>query len=181
MLVLSARTGALAGRIGPRLPMTLGPLIAAVGVVLLLRVAQHASYVIDVLPAVLVFGLGLALLVAPLTTTVLAAAADRHAGVASGVNNAVARAAALLAVAVLPVVAGISGDDYQQSAAFADGFRIAMVVCAALLVVGALIAVTTIRNPPAAPDVGPPDHRYCCGVEGPPLHGSDHIATSGRP
>jgi EmrB/QacA subfamily drug resistance transporter len=180
MLVLSARAGALAGRIGPRLPMTLGPLVAAAGVVLLLRIGPGSSYVSDVLPAVTGFGLGLALLVAPLTTTVLAAAADRHAGVASGVNNAVARAAALLAVAVLPVVAGISGTDYEQAAAFADGFRIAVIVCAALLVAGALIAVLTIRNPSTTPDGRPPDRRHFCGVEGPPLQATDSVAETGR-
>jgi EmrB/QacA subfamily drug resistance transporter len=179
MLVLSARAGALAGRIGPRLPMTLGPLVAAAGVLLLLRIGPGSSYVIDVLPAVTVFGLGLAMLVAPLTTTVLAAAADRHAGVASGVNNAIARAAGLLAVAVLPVVAGISGTDYEQAAAFSDGFRIAVIVCAALLVTGALIALLTIRNPSDAPDVRPPDRRHYCGVDGPPLQAADDVAATG--
>jgi MFS family permease len=170
----------MAGKIGPRLPMTLGPLVAAAGVLLLLRIGQGSSYAFDVLPAVTVFGLGLALLVAPLTTTVLAAAADRHAGVASGVNNAIARAAALLAVAVLPVVAGISGTDYEQAAAFSDGFRMAMMVCAALLVAGALIAALMIRNPSAAPDLRPPERRHYCGVEGPPLQPDDVAATGPR-
>src|SRR5919202_5964518 len=113
MLALSARAGALAARIGPRLPMSLGPLVAACGTLLLLRIRPGASYLLDVLPPVAVLGLGLALIVAPLTTTVLAAVQAQHAGVASGVNNAVARAAGLLAVAVLPLVAGISGEDYQ--------------------------------------------------------------------
>ena len=121
MLVLSARAGAMADRIGPRLPMTLGPIVAACGLLLLLRVGPNASYLTDVLPGVTVFGLGLALIVAPLTTTVLAAAESGHAGIASGVNNAVARAAGLLAVAVLPLIAGISGDDYQHPEAFAAG------------------------------------------------------------
>ena len=111
MLLLSARAGALAQRIGPRIPLTAGPLLIAVG---------HADDDADrarrratsprVLPAVVVFGLGLTLVVAPVTATVLAAADARHAGVASGVNNAVARVAGLLAVAVLPVVAGLTGD-----------------------------------------------------------------------
>ena len=147
MLALSARSGALATRIGPRLPMTVGPLVAACGVLLLLRIGPNASYLTDVLPAVIIFGLGLTLIVAPLTTTVLGAAPTSHAGVASGVNNAVARAAALLAVAVLPLVAGISGDDYEHAATFIGGFRTAMVTCAALLVLGGLIAATLIRNP----------------------------------
>ena len=169
MLVLSARVGALAGRIGPRVPMTLGPLVAAGGVLLLLRIGVHASYLSDVLPAVTVFGLGLSLIVAPLTTTVLAAADTKHAGVASGVNNAVARAAGLLAVAVLPVVAGISGDDYRHPSAFADGFRIAIMICAALLVIGGLISALTIRNPRR---VKPLEPRRYCGIEGPPIHES---------
>ena len=93
MLLLSARSGALAGRIGPRLQMTLGPLVAAGGALMFLRIGANASYLTEVVPAVVVFGLGLALIVAPLTTTVLAAAESRYAGIASGVNNAVARAA----------------------------------------------------------------------------------------
>ncbi len=169
MLVLSARTGALAGRIGPRLPMTVGPVVAAVGVLLLLRVGPGASYLGDVLPAVTVFGLGLSLIVAPLTTTVLAAASDRYAGVASGINNAVARAAGLLAVAVLPVVAGISGNDYEHAGAFASGFRTAMVLCAVLLGIGGLIAAMTIRNPPRPVESAGSDRRHYCGIDGPPI------------
>ncbi len=150
LLVFSARVGVMTARIGPRLPMSLGPLIAAVGVLLFLRIDPDASYLTEVLPAVTVFGVGLALIVAPLTTTVLAAAETRRAGVVSGVNNAVARAAGLLAVAALPLIAGISGDDYQHPAAFLHGFRTAMTTCAGLLVVGALLAMATIRNPGTA-------------------------------
>jgi EmrB/QacA subfamily drug resistance transporter len=169
MLVLSSRAGALAGRIGPRLPMTLGPLVAAAGVLLLLRVGVGASYFLDVLPAVAIFGLGLALLVAPLTTTVLAAAPAEHAGVASGINNAVARAAGLLAVAMLPLVAGISGDDYQRPETFASGFRIALLVCAGLLIVGGALAAVTIRNPAAAEPTPEPVRRRYCAIDGLPL------------
>jgi EmrB/QacA subfamily drug resistance transporter len=170
MLVLSARAGALAGRIGPRLPMTLGPLVAACGVLLLLRIGPHASYLSAVLPAVTVFGLGLSLIVAPLTTTVLTAAETRYAGVASGVNNAVARAAGLLAVAVLPVVAGIYGDDYRNPSAFADGFRIAVITSSALLVIGGFIAAATIRNPPKVSHATRSDRRHYCAIDGPPIH-----------
>jgi MFS family permease len=125
--------------------------------------------VADVLPAVTVFGLGLALLVAPLTTTVLAAAEAEHAGIASGVNNAIARAAGLLAVAVLPLLAGISGDDYQDPQAFAAGFRTAMLACAALLVLGGIVAATSIRNPAKADAGRRPVRRQFCAIDGPPL------------
>jgi MFS family permease len=100
----------------------------------------------DVLPGVLLFGLGMACTVAPLTTTVLAAASDRHAGIASGVNNAVARAAGLLAVAVIPLLAGISGNDYKDPTAFGHGFRIATVTCAVLLVAGGIVSAIGISN-----------------------------------
>ena len=117
MLALSARAGAVAGRIGPRLPMTLGPLVAACGVYscccasgLMPRTSS------DVFPAVVVFGLGLALIVAPLTATVLGAAEPENAGIESGINDAVARVAGLLAVAVLPTLAGINGDTHYQAA-----------------------------------------------------------------
>jgi EmrB/QacA subfamily drug resistance transporter len=151
MLLLSSRAGAAAQVTGPRLPLTAGPLVCALGVLLLLRVGPGSSYLLDVLPGVTVLGLGLAWLVAPLTATVLAAADERHAGVASGVNNAVARAAGLLAVAVLPALGGLSGDDYADPAAFADGFRIALLVCAAVLVAGAaLSAVAVPRQTPAS-------------------------------
>ena len=168
MLALSAQAGALATRIGPRIPMALGPIVAAAGVLLLLRIHSGASYVLDVLPAVIVFGFGLALLVAPLTTTVLAAAPAEHAGVASGVNNAVARAAGLLAVAVLPLVAGISGSDYQNPDKFADGFRTAMLACVALLVPGGILAALTIRDCVPRPSA----RRRYCAVDGPPLQAS---------
>ncbi len=109
MLLFSARAGALAQRIGPRWPMTIGPVIVTAGLLLMRRISPGGHYASVILPAVVVFGAGLALTVAPLTATVLAAADERHAGVASGVNNAVARAASLLAVAVLPAVAGLTG------------------------------------------------------------------------
>jgi EmrB/QacA subfamily drug resistance transporter len=169
MLLLSARAGALAQRIGPRLPMTVGPLLCAGGILLMLRIGPGASYPWDVLPAVVVFGSGLSLTVAPLTATVLAAASLRHAGVASGVNNAVARAAGLLAVAALPVIGGISGEDYRDPVAFGDGFRIAMLVCAGLLMLGGVLAALTISNAgvKAAPR---PERASHCAVDGPPLH-----------
>ena len=173
MLLLSARAGALAARIGPRLPMTVGPIVAAAGVLLLLRAGRHASYLGDVLPGMIVFALGLSLIVAPLTTTVLAAAPTRYAGIASGVNNAVARAAGLLAVAVLPVAAGISGSDYEHPAAFLSGFRVAMVICAGLLVSGGVIAAAVIRDPAGTGLRRRPDRHVYCAIDGPPVEPQD--------
>ena len=113
------------------------------------------SYLGAVLPAVVVFGLGLALVVAPITATVLAAADERHAGMASGVNNAVARTAQLAAVAVLPLIAGMSGNDYQDPQALADGFRTAMLASAVLLsAAGSLLA--WLSNPGRRPESGAP-------------------------
>jgi EmrB/QacA subfamily drug resistance transporter len=175
MLVFSARAGALTGRIGPRLPMTVGPLVSAAGLLLLLRIGATASWVTDVLPAMLVFGAGLALTVAPLTATVLDSAPDRYAGAASGVNNAVARAAGLLAVAVVPGIAGIAGDDYSDPVAFDAGFRTAMLIGAGLLVVAALAAATLIRKPlrAAAPDGVRVEECLNCPMTSPPLHPTD--------
>ena len=146
MLLLAARGGALAARIGPRIPMTLGPLVVAAGTLLLLRVGPDVSYARDVLPGMTLFGLGLALLVAPLTATVLAAAPDEHAGIASGVNNAVARAGALLAVAALPLAVGLGGAQYADPVALDAAYRSALLVCAGLLVAGALVAASNMRN-----------------------------------
>ena len=163
MLFLAARGGALATRIGPRLPMSVGPVVMAVGILMLLAVDSDVNYWLDVLPGMTVFGLGLALLVAPLTATVLAAAPDEHAGIASGVNNALARAGSLLAVAALPVAVGLSGEEYADPTAFDAGYRSAMIVCAVLLALGGATAWFTIRNQvleEAAVEV-PVAHRAC--------------------
>jgi EmrB/QacA subfamily drug resistance transporter len=162
MLLLAPRGGRLAMRIGPRIPMTVGPLVMAVGVLLLLRIGPDVSYTLDVLPGVIVFGLGLCLLVAPLTATVLAAAPQEHVGIASGVNNAVARAGALLAVAALPVVVGLQGDDYANPVSFNSAYRTAIVICATLLAAGGVLAWLTIpshvleENEPSVPEVDGP-------------------------
>ncbi|WP_116450044.1 MFS transporter [Blastococcus litoris] len=144
--LLSPRGGALAQRIGPRLPMTVGPLVVAAGTFLLAFVDGSAPYVVEILPGSVLQGLGMALTVAPLTATVLGAAPDTMAGVASGVNNAVARAAQLLAVAALPVAVGLGGDDYADPAAFTDGYRMALMICAALFAIGGAVSWATIRN-----------------------------------
>jgi len=144
MLLLSARAGALAQRIGPRIPMTVGPLVCSVALVLYSRIGANATYLGSVLPAVVVLGLGLSLTVAPLTSTALGSVSERHAGIASGVNNAVARAAGLLAVAILPLAAGIGAGSLTDAAAVAPMYRKAMLLCAGLLVVGAAIAFAGI-------------------------------------
>lgn len=136
MLLGSGRSAALAARIGPRIQMTLGPVVCALGAVMLLAIDADTSYWIDVLPGMVVFAAGLTCLVAPLTSTVLAAAPDRWAGIASGVNNALARVGSLLAVAALPVAVGLSGADYEDPAALGDGYRSAMIICAVLLLLG---------------------------------------------
>jgi EmrB/QacA subfamily drug resistance transporter len=172
MLLLSSRSGGLAQRIGPRRPMAIGTAVAGCGVLLMSRIGPGSSYVVDVLPAAVLFGLGLSLVVAPLTATVLASADVRRAGIASGVNNAVARAAQLLAVAGLPLLVGLSGADYEEPAVFTSGFRLAMVICAGAMFAGAVLSAITIRDsvlqPPApSPPIRP---RTYCAVEGTPLH-----------
>lgn len=182
MLGLSAPAGALAQRIGPRLPLTVGPLLIAAGMLLMLRIGPGSDYLTDVLPAVLVFGVGLAGVVAPVTATVLAAADDRHAGAASGVNNAVARTAQLSAVAVLPLIAGLSGGAFQDPEALTDGFHTAMIVTAALAAAGGLLAWTTISNDLLEPEPGKTPRarpaEYHCAVAGTPLSRRGDGATA---
>jgi EmrB/QacA subfamily drug resistance transporter len=172
MLLLSSRSGALAAKIGPRLQMSVGPVVIAGGLLLFTRIAGPGSYLTTVLPAALLFGLGLAINVAPLTATALAAAPAEHSGIASAVNNDVARAAGLIAVAVLPVAAGITGDTYLHPVMLAHGFRVASVIAAVFCAIGGLLAVLTIRNP--ASDVreaaGSRDS-HCC-LDAPPLQGA---------
>lgn len=181
LLLLSARVGALATRIGPRLPMTLGPVLAGVAVALMARLDGATSYVRDVLPLAGLFGLGLALTVAPLTATVLAAAPDRHAGLASGVNNAVARVGGLLAVAALPLVAGLDGAAYADPERLLPAYRTAMAVCAALLVLGGLLALATVRAPrPEPAGAAPPAHHHHCAVDGPAMETCPHDGPLAR-
>ena len=139
LMVLSSRAAALSARIGPRIPMTVGPLVCAVGVLALLGVGVGSTWW-AVLPGMVIFSLGLALLVSPLTAAVLAAAPGDHAGVASGINNAVARAGSLLAVAALPALVGLVGDAYRDPVAMTSGYRTAMIVCAVLLAAGGIVS-----------------------------------------
>ncbi|MET8826439.1 MFS transporter [Streptomyces sp. NPDC004610] len=176
MLLFSARSGELADRIGPRIPLTVGPLLSAGGLLLMTRVGPDASYVTDVLPALLVMGLGMVTLVAPLTATVLASVDTTRAGLASGINNAAARAAGLVAVAALPLLAGMSEDAYRSAPAFDSAFGRAMVICAGVLVVGSAVAFATVRRPP--PDCTRPECNGRGGVLTPPLEPG--VKTAGK-
>ncbi len=178
MLMLSARSGALAQRIGPRIPLTIGPLAIAAGLLLMTRIEPGDAYVTGILPGVIVFGLGLTLVVAPVTATVLAAADARHSGIASGINNAVSRVGGLLAVAVLPLIAGLTGDAFYDPSKMSSGFDTAMVACAALAAVGGILAWLTISSDVLGAELelepagGAPERlagEYTCGVSGAPL------------
>ena len=171
MLVLSARSGGLAQRFGPRWPMTIGIIGLAVGMLLMTRIGLHASYLADVLPAAVVYGLGLCLTVAPLTATVLASADVRHAGVASGVNNAVARAASLVAVAAIPVAVGLGAASYHHRARFNHGFDLAAIGCAAVLLIAAILSALFVDNDVLRPEgaVVEPEAHVSCTVSAPQL------------
>ncbi|MFD8364413.1 MFS transporter [Streptomyces hygroscopicus] len=146
MLLLSARSGELGKRIGPRIPLTVGPLLCAAGMLLMTRAGVGAVYWRDILPGLVVLGAGMVVLVAPLTATVLASVDVGRAGLASGVNNAAARAAGLVAVAALPLLAGMGPEAYRSADAFAHTFRRAMPICAGVLVLGAVVAWRTVRS-----------------------------------
>ena len=178
MLLLSARSAQLASRIGPRLQMSVGPLVIGAGLALLARSTTDSSYVSGVLPAMVVFGLGLAATVAPLTATALSAVADEHAGVASAVNNDVARVGGLIAVAVLPALAGISGSSYLHPAELAGGFRSAALIAASWCVIGGAVSAIGIRNPRppqegpigGAPSADPEEVCLHCALDATPLN-----------
>ena len=149
MFVLSRRFGALADRYGPRFFMGAGPLIAAAGTLLLLRTGMNTSYVRDLLPGLLVFAVGLSMTVAPLTATVLADADESDAGIASAINNAVARIAGLVGVSVIGVVIAstLVGDTFAANAASVRAFHEAVAVCAVLLAGGGIAGAVGITNP----------------------------------
>ncbi|OBK78273.1 MFS transporter [Mycobacterium sp. 1165178.9] len=143
MMIGSPLAGALGQRAGPRLPMTVGPLVAAGGVALMARIVPGATYLAAILPAVIIFSVGLAITVAPLTAAVLSAVPDAYAGTASGVNNAVSRIAGLVAIAVLPVASRI---DAAPGTPLGSGFSLAMIIIAVVCMVGGSVAWLTIRT-----------------------------------
>ncbi|MGP4052016.1 MFS transporter [Streptomyces sp. 2A115] len=151
MLIFSSHSGELAQRLGPRLPLTVGPLMCGVGMLMMLRVDTGASYLVDIFPALLAIGAGMVVLVAPLTVTLLSSVDSENAGLASGINNAAARASGLFAVAALPLLVGMGPDAYRSGAAFDASFSRAMPLCAAILGIGSVLAFTTLRESAAVP------------------------------
>ncbi len=171
MLAFSARSGRLATRWGPRLQMSVGPVVVGLGLALLMRATDGPNYVAYVLPAVLTFGAGLAMTVAPLTATAMSAVPIEHAGLASAVNNDVARTGGLIAVAVLPALAGISGSSYLHAHQFVGGFRTAVAIAAGACGAGGVLAAVAIRNPPSL--AAAPDHECMhCALDAPPVRSS---------
>lgn len=168
MLGLSGYAGGLSDRIGARIPMTVGPLLMAGGFLLMLRIDTGSSYFTAVLPAVVLLGLGLVSTVAPLTATVLSSVEDHHAGIASGVNNAVARSAQLMAVAAIPMAAGITGDSYRDPVAFHNGFGNALWISAVLAAAGGAIAWLTLGERGKPRKLHLVDHHVHCALEAPP-------------
>lgn len=150
MLLLSPLAGAVSDRIGPTVPMTVGPLIMAASAAALTRVDSDTFYLVDVIVPTIAFGVGLAATVTPLTATVLAAVPDHQAGIASGVNNAVARTGSLLAIAVLPLVTALGSDGFDDAATLRPAFVTAMWICAGLLAAGGLVSAALVRRPQLA-------------------------------
>jgi len=145
MMLFSAQAGRLGQELGPRVPMTIGPLVLGVGVFMLAGVGRGDGYVESILPGVVIFGIGMTIFVAPLTIAVLGALPDDRAGIASAVNNAATRFAQLLSSSALPAAAGIGAGTAVGPGAFSAGFETAMLIAAAMAVVGGGIAWLTVR------------------------------------
>ncbi|HTU75932.1 MAG TPA: MFS transporter [Trebonia sp.] len=171
-LILSSRSGLLAERIGPRLQMSVGPVLIGIGLALFILTGRSGNYPTEVLPGVIVFGIGLASTVAPLTSTALASAPTKNADIASAVNNDVARAAGLIAVALLPAAGGIHGTDYRNASVLSSGFHTASLISAGLCVGAGVLAAVTIRNPSRTEaekaQVPPQRHPSHCALDAPP-------------
>jgi EmrB/QacA subfamily drug resistance transporter len=174
MFALSRRFGALADRYGPRLFMGVGPLLAAAGIVLLLRTGLRTSFLSDLLPALLVFALGLSITVSPLTATVLADADENDAGIASAVNNAIARVAGLVGVSIvgLVVASTLVGDEFAANPESVRAFHEVVLICAALVAAGGIAGLIGITNPRRAVEA-----ERCPGGQ---LYGVPEPAIEGR-
>src|SRR6266566_4006151 len=146
-LLLSGASGQLAQRIGPRPQLVAGCLLCTVASVLAVRIGPHAGYWTVVLPVAVLFGLGLAALLPPLTASAMNSAPDALAGLASGVNNAVARVAGLLWIAALPPITGLTGAAYTDPARFQSSFGQISWICAAAFACAAVLAATFITRP----------------------------------
>lgn len=168
MLLFSSKVGGLMERVGARLPMSVGPLLAAAGAALLTGIDADVNYLIDVLLPTTVFGAGLTLMVTPLTATVLGAVPDRVVGVASGVNNAVARTAGLLAVATVPLIGGLGGSGLTDPVRVVSGFAALMWSCVLLLSSGALLAWFGVPREPRHELPARPAP-YHCSTAAPPM------------
>lgn len=177
LLFLSAPSGRIATRIGPRLQMSLGPIIVAAGVALLGRIDASGNYLTEVLPAALMFGLGLATTVAPLTATAMSSAPPRRAGIASAINNTVARTGSLLFVAILPPLAGITGASYLHPSHFQTGFHAATIIASVVCAAGGVLAALTITNPRVEPPVEETSD-FSCPISAPPLRAEQAPAGS---
>jgi len=190
LLTLSTPSGAIAQRIGPRIPLTAGAVLTGAGLLLMARIHPGDSYLAAVLPSLVVFGIGLAALITPITATVLASVDARHSGIASAVNNALSRLGQMIAVAALPLAAGLSGAAFEDPAKMAAGFPVAMTVAAGTSFAAALLAWTTIRDdalsrPRADTELVakelPPSVQRHCAVAGTPLATSPSLRPSSRP
>jgi EmrB/QacA subfamily drug resistance transporter len=175
MLLFSAKSGALAQRIGPRLQLTVGPLLVAAGLLLLTRIGPDATWVSDVLPGALVFGIGLTTFVAPLTATVMGSVSPDRVSIASGVNNAVARTANLGSVAVIPAVSGLS--TAMGAAAVTDAFHISLVISACVAAAASPLAFIGLGAHIAWHRSA---RRTICPVDGPPLHPDPELCPVAR-
>jgi MFS family permease len=190
LLTLSSPSGAIAQRIGPRIPLTTGAVVTGAGLLLMAQLHPGDRFLTAVLPPLIVFGVGLGVLITPITATVLASVDSQHSGIASAVNNALSRLGQMIAVAALPLAAGLSGSAFEDPARMAAGFPVAMTVAAGASFAAALLAWTTISNDVlnrSGPDTGqvlkelPPSLKRHCPVAGTPLAASLDTPSSSRP
>ena len=186
LLTLSTPSGA----IGPRIPLTIGAILTGAGLLLMAQIHPGDRYLPAVLPSLIVFGVGLAALITPITATVLASVDSRHSGIASAVNNALSRLGQMIAVAALPLAAGLSGSAFEDPARMAAGFPVAMTVAAGASFAAALLAWTTISNDVLSrsgtdtqqvPKELPPSLKRHCSVAGTPLAVSLNSPPSSPP